>query len=109
VIGIEDIRAAAPRLEGVADRTPVVSVFLWEPRPGCRVTTRLLRTSSTIVMPADAPSTKLEATHRYGAEVITYNGHSEDRERIGLQMPDSAVLPLAGPLELLVAPLSGAV
>ena len=38
---------------------------------------------STIVMPQDAPKLKLENTKRYGAEIVTYNRDTEDREAIG--------------------------
>ena len=43
---------------------------------------RLRRTAATIVMPADAPPMKLDATRGYGAEVITYDRATEDREAI---------------------------
>ena len=36
--------------------------------------------SVTIVMPSDAPDVKLAATRDYGAEVITYDRHTEDRD-----------------------------
>src|SRR6266566_3289587 len=35
-----------------------------------------------IVMPADAPAVKREATAAYGAEIVTYDRHTEDREAI---------------------------
>mgnify|MGYP005844561179 CR=1 FL=1 len=38
---------------------------------------------ATIVMPADAPRSKLEATRGYGASVVTYDRLREDREAIG--------------------------
>ena len=38
---------------------------------------------ATIVMPQDAPKLKLENTRRYGAEIVTYNRDTEDREEIG--------------------------
>ena len=38
---------------------------------------------ATIVMPADAPGTKIEATKAYGAEVVLYDRYSESREEIG--------------------------
>jgi threonine dehydratase len=60
---------------------------------------RLLGTSSTIVMPADAPSIKLEATRRYGAKVITYDRYSEDREQIGLQFARQRGLTLVRPFD----------
>jgi threonine dehydratase len=37
---------------------------------------------ATIVMPADAPATKLEGTRAFGAEVVLYDREREDRERI---------------------------
>ncbi|MDP2997747.1 MAG: pyridoxal-phosphate dependent enzyme [Bryobacterales bacterium] len=38
---------------------------------------------ATIVMPADAPRSKLEATRGYGARVVIYDRLREDREAIG--------------------------
>jgi threonine dehydratase len=38
---------------------------------------------STIVMPQDAPKLKLGNTRRYGAEIITYDRATENREEIG--------------------------
>ena len=37
---------------------------------------------ATIVMPADAPRSKLEATRGYGATIVEYDRHAEDREGI---------------------------
>ncbi|QIS10156.1 threo-3-hydroxy-L-aspartate ammonia-lyase [Nocardia arthritidis] len=44
---------------------------------------RLLGTSAVIVMPADAPASKLAATKEYGAEIVTYDRYTEDRTAIG--------------------------
>ncbi len=38
---------------------------------------------ATIVMPHDAPQLKLNNTRRYGAEIVTYNRDTEDREEVG--------------------------
>src|SRR5215467_12280862 len=38
---------------------------------------------ATIVMPADAPKSKLEATRGYGARVVTYDRMLGNREEIG--------------------------
>ena len=43
---------------------------------------KLLGVPATIVMPTDAPRVKLEATRGYGAEVVLYDAHNEDRQRI---------------------------
>ena len=43
---------------------------------------RLLGVAATIVMPADAPSIKIERTKRSGAQVVTYDRANEDRDAI---------------------------
>jgi threonine dehydratase len=43
---------------------------------------RILGMPATIVMPADAPAVKLARTRATGAEVVTYDRRSEDREAI---------------------------
>jgi threonine dehydratase len=43
---------------------------------------RLLRMPAAIVMPLDAPAAKVEATRGYGAEVITYDRYTQDREAL---------------------------
>src|SRR5947207_7155947 len=39
-------------------------------------------TSSTIVMPEDAPRSKMEATRAHGARIVTYNRFTDSREAI---------------------------
>ena len=41
---------------------------------------RLHGCAATILMPADAPASKVAATRGYGAEVVTYDRYAEDRE-----------------------------
>ena len=41
---------------------------------------RLLGVKPVIVMPMDAPPVKVEATRGYGAEVVLYDKHKEDRD-----------------------------
>jgi threonine dehydratase len=43
---------------------------------------RLLGIHTTIVMPADAPTAKLENTRRLGGQIITYDRYTGDREEI---------------------------
>ncbi len=50
---------------------------------GVAMAARLLGLPATIVMPVDAPRTKLEGTRALGAEVITYDRYADDREAIG--------------------------
>mgnify|MGYP003347792931 CR=1 FL=1 len=42
---------------------------------------RLLGVKAVIVMPADAPAVKVDATRGYGAEVALYDRERDDRER----------------------------
>ena len=41
---------------------------------------RMLGVKPVIVMPMDAPAVKVEATRGYGAEVVLYDKHKDDRE-----------------------------
>ncbi len=50
------------------------------------LTARLLGLHATIVMPHDAPLAKVEATKGYGAEVISYDRYTENREEIGARI-----------------------
>jgi threonine dehydratase len=90
----------------------------------------LFGSTAVILMPQDAPASKLEATRGYGAEVITYDRYAEDRDGLaagiaherGLTMVPAFDDPLvmagqgtaaleliedAGPIDILVAPMSG--
>ena len=90
----------------------------------------LHRIPATILMPADTPMSKTEATRGYGAEVVTYDRYTEDRVALGEQLArerGAALVPPyddpliiagqgtaamelledAGPLDLLVVPVGG--
>jgi threo-3-hydroxy-L-aspartate ammonia-lyase len=91
---------------------------------------RLVGLQATIVMPADAPGVKLAATRGYGAEIVTYDRYTEDREALARMIASdrgltfvhpfddplviagqgTAALELvqdAGALDVLIAPVSG--
>jgi threo-3-hydroxy-L-aspartate ammonia-lyase len=59
----------------------------------------LLGARATIVMPADAPALKLAATRGYGAEVVTYDRYTEDREAIAAALVEERGLTLVPPFE----------
>jgi threonine dehydratase len=132
--GVEDVLAAAGRLAGVANRTPVVTSRTVNDRAGAEVffkcenlqragafkfrgaynalaqlpadqrrrgvltwssgnhaqavalAGRLLDIPATIVMPADAPRVKLEATRGYGGQVVTYDRKRQVREEVGARL-----------------------
>jgi threonine dehydratase len=60
---------------------------------------RLLGTTAVIVMPEDTPAAKVEATRGYGAEVITYDRYTGDREAIGVALATERGLALIPPYE----------
>jgi len=130
-LSLDDVRAAAERLSGIAHRTPVLTSRTLDERTGSTaflkaeclqrggafkfrgaynmisslgpderergvvayssgnhaqavsLAARLLGTSATILMPVDTPPAKLEATRGYGAEIVTYDRYTEDREALG--------------------------
>jgi len=49
---------------------------------GVALAAQLLGVPAVIVMPADAPAVKVEATRRYGATVVFYDRLTESRETI---------------------------
>jgi len=91
---------------------------------------RLLGIRTTIVMPADAPQVKLDATRGYGADVVTYDAKADSRESIARRLAAERGLTVvppfddprviagqgtaakelfedAGPLDLLLVPCGG--
>ena len=58
---------------------------------------RILGMPAVIVMPEDAPAAKLDATRGYGAEVITFNRFTEDREAISQRIAQERGMTLVPP------------
>jgi threo-3-hydroxy-L-aspartate ammonia-lyase len=178
VISLEDVVAAAARLDGVAHRTPVLtsrtldgeagsSIFLkaecfqrggsFKIRgaynristldPGrlaagvatyssgnhaqaVAIAAGLVGARAVILMPEDAPPSKVAATRGYGAEIVTYDRYREDRTELGERLArdrgmalvppyddpmvmagqGTAALELiedAGPFDVMMAPIGG--
>ena len=147
MISLDDVRAAAARLDGVANRTPVFTSRTLDERVGASmhlkaecfqrcgafkfrgaynkiaslapsvrgrgvlayssgnhaqavaIAARLLGTSATIVMPEDAPPAKLEATRGYGAEIVSYDRWTDDREAIGSRLARERGVELVRPYD----------
>jgi threonine dehydratase len=54
---------------------------------------------ATIVMPADAPKSKLDATRGYGAQVVTYDRLTGNREAIGKRISEETGATLVPPYD----------
>jgi threo-3-hydroxy-L-aspartate ammonia-lyase len=148
-ISLGDVRLAAERIRGVANRTPVVTsrtvdtmvgsgtrVFFkcenfqrggafkflgaynrlaaltGEERrrgvvafssgnhaQGVALAARELGVPATIVMPSDAPASKVAATRGYGADVVLYDRLTEDREAIARALADQRRLTVVPPFD----------
>lgn len=60
---------------------------------------QLLGIPAAIVMPTDAPASKLAATRGYGAEVVPYDRYTEDRAAIAADLADRRGLTLVPPYD----------
>lgn len=135
-LSIEDVRAAAQRLRGIAHRTPVLTSATLDDRASGRIflkcenfqrmgafkfrgaynrlvqlddtqrrggvvafssgnhaqgvalAAKLLGVRAAIIMPEDAPKSKIAATQGYGAEVILYDRYRSHREEIAQGLCD---------------------
>lgn len=146
-VTLDDVRAAAQRLAGVAHRTPVLSSRTLDARTGAQVFLKcenfqrmgafkfrgafnrivqldeaqrkagvvafssgnhaqgvalacsILGVPSTIVMPSDAPSAKIEATREYGAQIVFYDRHHSHRAEIAQKICDERGATLVPPFD----------
>ncbi|MEV8376763.1 threo-3-hydroxy-L-aspartate ammonia-lyase [Kribbella sp. NPDC056861] len=60
---------------------------------------KLAGTTAVMLMPKDAPPTKLAATRGYGAEVVTYDRYTQDRAALANQLAEERGLTLIPPYD----------
>jgi threonine dehydratase len=85
-------RGAYNRLARIPKEARAFGVVAWSSgnhAQGVAAAAKLLGIPATIVMPADAPSIKLENTRALGAEVVQYNRLTESREKIARQLANT--------------------
>ncbi|MBV8152191.1 MAG: pyridoxal-phosphate dependent enzyme, partial [Candidatus Eremiobacteraeota bacterium] len=66
---------------------------------GVALAAQLLNVPATIVMPADAPPSKVDATRGYGAEVVTYDRYRDDRNAIAHKLAEERGATLVPPYD----------
>lgn len=71
------------RMDNGAMRRGVIAYSSGNHAQGVALAAKILQTNAKIVMPNNAPKSKLEATRNYGAEIVSYDYRTEDREEIG--------------------------
>jgi threonine dehydratase len=53
---------------------------------GVALAARMVGTTAVVCMPKDAPPLKVEATRNYGAEIVIYDRHTQDREAVAREI-----------------------
>jgi len=144
MIGLQDVEAAARRLEGVAHRTPAITsrtldemtqttaflkaenlqrvgafkfrgaynaIAALRPAGGVAAVSSgnhaqavalgaaLHGIRATILMPEDAPASKLAATRGYGAEVVSYDRYADERDDLLSELADARGLTAIHPFD----------
>ena len=92
-------RGAYNKVSSLARGAPVVAFSSGNHAQAVALAARLLGNPATILMPIDAPASKLAATQGYGAEVVTYDRYSEDREAIGAELAADRAAELVRPFD----------
>jgi threo-3-hydroxy-L-aspartate ammonia-lyase len=128
--GAFKFRGAYNRIASPADLPGVAAFSSGNHAQAVAIAAGLLGTTAVILMPEDAPAAKVEATRGYGAEVVTYDRWTQDREALGTALAEERGLVLvkpyddplvmagqgtaaleliedAGPLDALVVPVGG--
>ena len=80
------LRGAYNRLSQLSEEERINGVLAWSSgnhAQGVAYAAKLLGCPATIVMPADAPAIKADNVRKLGAEIITYDRYTEDREELG--------------------------
>jgi threonine dehydratase len=81
--GAFKFRGAYNKISSLPTGTPVLAYSSGNHAQAVALSSRLLGSQATILMPTDAPQSKLDATRDYGADVVTYDRYTEDREALG--------------------------
>jgi len=84
--GAFKFRGAYNKIKTEMERRPVAEIVAYSSgnhAQAVALVSKLLGVKATIVMPKDAPASKLAATRGYGAEVVLYDRYGENRDEIG--------------------------
>jgi threonine dehydratase len=90
---------ALAQLDATQRRAGVVAFSSGNHAQAVALAGRLLGVAATIVMPVDAPASKLAATRGYGAEVILYDRRAQDREALARNLVAQRGLALVPPFD----------
>ena len=97
--GAFKFRGAYNRIAAVPAPDGVLAYSSGNHAQAVAIAASLLGTSATILMPEDAPPAKLDATRGYGAEIVTYDRWTQDREALGTALAAERGLALVRPYD----------
>lgn len=92
-------RSAISALDSSALARGVLAFSSGNHAQGVALAAKELGTIAVIIMPADAPISKIENTVAYGAEVVLYDRENEDRDEIGNRLAHERGLALIKPFD----------
>jgi threonine dehydratase len=87
---------ALSRLPAAARARGVIAFSSGNHAQAVALAARILGIQATIVMPEDAPRSKMQATRGYGGDVVTYDRYRENREEIAERLAEArgaAIIP----------------
>ena len=87
------------RLDDARRRAGVVTFSSGNHAQALALAARLLTIAATIVMPQDAPASKVAATRGYGARIVHYDRYTEDRAAIAADLAARDGLTLVPPYD----------
>jgi threonine dehydratase len=90
---------ALSKFSATQKRSGVITFSSGNHAQAIALSARTLGMPATILMPLDAPQTKIDATRGYGAEVILFDRFKQDREAMGRELADQRGLTLIPPYD----------
>jgi threonine dehydratase len=85
-VGAFKFRGAYNKISSLPKGSNVVAYSSGNHAQAVALASRMLGATATILMPEDAPPLKLAATRGYGAEVVSYDRYTGDREAIAAEL-----------------------
>jgi threonine dehydratase len=98
-VGAFKFRGAYNKIASLPPGADVLAYSSGNHAQAVALSARLLGRRATILMPEDAPQSKLDATRGYGADVVIYDRYTGSRELIGEQLAVERGLELVRPYD----------
>ena len=95
-VGAFKFRGAYNKISSLPKGSEVVAYSSGNHAQAVALASRLLGAHATILMPEDAPQNKVDATRGYGADIVTYDRYSGNREEIAGELAkerNAAIVP----------------